>query len=123
MKLTLSKDEYEVLLPLIECRIAEYFMQIRHAMLSSFKEELRLKKLNLIALREILKNAAGKEVDLTPAQADALMEFLQESLHEIPSEIWHTDNASWRQELKAERTTLQALLNRLEPAPANQGTV
>ncbi len=114
MKLQLSQKEYELLLPIIEQRIADYFMQIRHAVLSPFKQELRQKKLRLIAIRELLRNAPAAQIELSEEQVRTLVELLRETLHELPGEIRHSQSVDWRTGLKKEKEQLHRLLEKLE---------
>ncbi len=114
MKVSLTQKEYEVLMPLIEQRIAEYFVQIRHAVLSPFKNDLRKNKIRLIAIRELLKNAPGTEIEFNEEQVQTLAELLHEILHELPGEIRHSQSVDWRTSLKEEKAQISNLLKKLE---------
>lgn len=122
MQVELAEEEYRLLLRLIESRVADYFMQIRHAILSTFKTELRQRKARLLTLREKLVHVAGNRIELSSEEVEELRRLLQEALHELPGEIWHTDSPEWRALLKDEKISIQHLLQRLagtsEPSPA-----
>jgi len=114
MKIQLTRDEYETLLPLIERRISEFYSEIRRSMTSSFKDDLKSKKRVLIAVREMLKSSSGNEVEFTPEQSNTLRDCIHECLRDIPGEIRHTNTSSWRQSLKSEKAVLQHVLHQLE---------
>ncbi|MDQ7052630.1 MAG: hypothetical protein Q9P14_06990 [candidate division KSB1 bacterium] len=114
MKVSLTQKEYEALMPLIEQRVAQYFVQIRHAVLSPFKDDLRKKKIRLIAIRELLKNAPGTEIEFNEEQVQTLTELLHEILHELPGEIRHSQSVEWRTGLKEEKAKINNLLKKLE---------
>lgn len=122
MRVTLTKEEFAVLLPLIDRRLAEFYAEIRHAVVSAFKDDLRRRKRNLLMAREALKQARGVDVELSDEQVAALVELIRENLHEIPEEIRHSGSADWRDELREQKEVLQTLLHRLAPESASAGS-
>jgi NifB/MoaA-like Fe-S oxidoreductase len=114
MTIQLTKDEYEALLPLVERRISEFYTEIRRAMTSLFRDDLKKQKRILVAIREMLISASGNEVELTSEQASTLRECIEECLRNIPGEIRHTHTTTWRQSLKSEKALFQNILNKLE---------
>jgi hypothetical protein len=115
MKLSVTPEERELLCSLIKSRTAEFYVEIRHARLSSFKDDLKQKKNLLEKTKEALActRETGGEIDLTSEQAEVLAEFLQEELREKTSEIWHTDSSEWRDGLKAEKELILQLLQKM----------
>jgi len=60
-------------------------------------------------------------VELTPEQRDQLLQLVDVALREIGPEIRHTDNSSFRDDLKSQRGTLRSVHNLLaDMAPGDQ---
>lgn len=114
MRMQLLPEESRLLLPHLENYISECYSEIRHTMISAYKDKLKSRKLKLVSLLETLKQTEFEVVDLNPAQTKIFIDFLQSQLIDMPSEIWHTDNSRWRQKLKNEKRMLQRILKRTE---------
>jgi len=52
-------------------------------------------------------------IELTPQECEVLIQVVERELHEMVTEIRHTDNREFRDELKTEREVLRLLLDRL----------
>lgn len=114
MKIELLQEEYSLLLPLLKDHISEYYSEIRHTMTSSYKDHLKRKKQQLINLYYTLESTETGSILLTPEQTRNFIDFLQNQLHDMPSEIWHTDNSEWRSKLKSRKRMFACLLKKAE---------
>ncbi|MFQ5602401.1 MAG: hypothetical protein ACE5HS_03965 [bacterium] len=112
MQLNLSLNEHRVLLPILKSRIADYYMEIRRAMISPYKAELKRKKKHLSAIERMLEKLPQTDIsiELTQEQLDSLEDCIQVTLKEKASEIWHTDSARWRKNLINEKRQLNHIL-------------
>jgi hypothetical protein len=57
------------------------------------------------------------DLRLDEQEVRVLVQALRNYLPELRSEVYHTDNYSWRQDLKADEANLKSLLRRLEEVP------
>lgn len=116
MEISLSAPEAELVLPLINERISDYYMEIRHAMVSDFKDQLKERKAKLIELRDAITSATKETVFLSKPQIETLAEIVQDGLHQAPAELHHTDNLEWRERLKKQLDDLRKLQEKLTTA-------
>lgn len=115
MAFQLSEQEMQVLLPLLEQRISEYYSEIRRAMSTELRQQLKSRKLVLADVHKRL--AAGvSRLTLTREQTRALSDIVQRALRDLPSELHHTDTSSMRQELRARKENLEQVMIKLERA-------
>jgi hypothetical protein len=57
------------------------------------------------------------ELNLSPAERDLLEGLLRQALANLREEVYHAEDAHFKDELKAEETTLRSLLERLVGTP------
>ena len=53
---------------------------------------------------------------LTNEEWELVLELLEQELHELPSEIHHTDRADYREKLQNRRVTVDRIVQTLRPA-------
>ncbi len=63
------------------------------------------------------------KIELTDQEAADLRELLSGSLGDLSSEIAATDNAAYREGLRARRSSLERVLAQLGAAPASSGDI
>ncbi len=114
MQVQLTREEFNLLLPLIEDRIAEYYVEIRHADVSGYKEDLKIKKRQLQHVHELLITAHENPTDFSAEDAETLRSLITTILNELPAEIRRSQSSHWREKLKKEKKMLHKILNRLK---------
>ncbi len=114
MQVQLTREEFNLLLPLIEDRIAEYYIEIRHADISSYKELLKTRKQQLQHVHELLISARENPADFSAEDTETLKTLINTILQDLPVEIRRSQSSHWREKLKKEKRLLQKILRRLQ---------